>query len=117
LLKLKLAGIRAFADYSEFWQFFGEGASAPTPSFILSAWPLLTGRRALLGQAQHPRRPRHAYSPSSIATACSVADRLDLVAKFARIDLCRLADRKVDARSASSGGASAEPVRSRLSAY
>src|SRR5271154_3097384 len=27
LLKLKLAGIRAFADYSEFWQFFGEAAS------------------------------------------------------------------------------------------
>src|SRR5258708_21857122 len=29
LLKLKLAGIRAFADYSDFWQFFGEAASAP----------------------------------------------------------------------------------------
>src|SRR6201982_1510483 len=27
LLKLKLAGIRAFAKYSEFWQFFGEAAS------------------------------------------------------------------------------------------
>src|SRR5499433_4278097 len=27
LLKLKLAGIRAFSDYSEFWQFFGGGAS------------------------------------------------------------------------------------------
>src|SRR4030088_226497 len=29
LLKLKLAGIRAFGDYSEFWHFFGEG---PSPS-------------------------------------------------------------------------------------
>src|SRR5580693_498935 len=28
LLKLKLAGIRAFSKYSDFWQFFGEGASA-----------------------------------------------------------------------------------------
>src|ERR1700740_1916724 len=28
LLKLKLAGIRAFSKYSEFWQFFGEAASS-----------------------------------------------------------------------------------------
>ena len=27
LLKLKLAGIRAFSKYSDFWQFFGEAAS------------------------------------------------------------------------------------------
>src|SRR3984893_14088664 len=27
LLKLKLAGLRAFASYAEFWQFFGEAAS------------------------------------------------------------------------------------------
>ena len=27
LLKLKLAGIRAFSDYAEFWRFFGEAAS------------------------------------------------------------------------------------------
>src|ERR1700752_1452864 len=27
LLKLKLAGLRAFSDYDEFWRFFGEGAS------------------------------------------------------------------------------------------
>src|SRR4029078_8837578 len=27
LLKLKLAGIRAFSRYAEFWQFFGEAAS------------------------------------------------------------------------------------------
>ena len=27
LLKLKLAGIRAFSSYAEFWQFFGEAAS------------------------------------------------------------------------------------------
>src|SRR5277367_6291702 len=28
LLKLKLAGIRAFSNYSDFWQFFGEAASS-----------------------------------------------------------------------------------------
>src|ERR1700743_3210186 len=27
LIKLKLAGIRAFTDYAEFWQFFGEASS------------------------------------------------------------------------------------------
>src|SRR3974390_2055250 len=27
LLKLKLAGLRAFSSYAEFWQFFGEAAS------------------------------------------------------------------------------------------
>src|SRR6202795_5403012 len=27
LLKLKLAGLRAFAKYADFWQFFGEAAS------------------------------------------------------------------------------------------
>src|SRR5215468_6360672 len=28
LLKLRLAGLRAFSSYDEFWQFFGEAASA-----------------------------------------------------------------------------------------
>src|SRR4249920_1756650 len=28
LLKLKLAGLRAFSEYPEFWQFFGDAASA-----------------------------------------------------------------------------------------
>src|SRR6201987_2875975 len=28
LLKLKLAGIRAFSGYSDFWQFFGQAASS-----------------------------------------------------------------------------------------
>src|ERR1700753_1970377 len=31
LLKLKLAGLRAFSSYSDFWQFFGE-ASSPANS-------------------------------------------------------------------------------------
>src|ERR1700736_4669570 len=28
LLKLKIAGLRAFPQYSDFWQFFGEGTAA-----------------------------------------------------------------------------------------
>src|SRR6201996_2703017 len=42
LLKLKLAGVRAFADYSEFWQFFGEGASRSNAELYRDRlWPLL----------------------------------------------------------------------------
>src|SRR5262252_10693773 len=42
LLKLKLAGVRAFSDYSEFWQFFGEGASpANARLYRERLWPLL----------------------------------------------------------------------------
>ena len=33
LLKLKLAGLRAFSNYSDFWQFFGE-ASSPANSHL-----------------------------------------------------------------------------------
>src|SRR5579864_356184 len=63
LLKLKLAGIRAFSSYSDFWQFFG-AANAPGNSDLYrerlrqlldvqarAYWD----RRNLIG------RPRHAY--------------------------------------------------------
>lgn len=63
LLKLKLAGIRAFSSYSDFWQFFG-AANAPGNSDLYRERlrPLLDvqaraywDRRNLIG------RPRHAY--------------------------------------------------------
>src|SRR5260221_4628670 len=45
LLKLKLAGIRAFSNYSEFWQFFGEAASPVNPQLYRDRlWPLLDHR-------------------------------------------------------------------------
>jgi S-adenosylmethionine-diacylglycerol 3-amino-3-carboxypropyl transferase len=63
LLKLKLAGIRAFSTYEEFWRFFGEGASPINARLYGERLrPLLDAdaraywdKRSLLG------RPRHAH--------------------------------------------------------
>src|SRR6202050_3510369 len=42
LLQLKLAGLRAFRSYAEFWQFFGEAASrANTELYRERLWPML----------------------------------------------------------------------------
>src|ERR1700742_1130255 len=63
LLKLKLAGLRAFSNYSDFWQFFGE-ANSPANSDLYRERlrPLLDvqarnywDKRNIVG------RPRHAY--------------------------------------------------------
>lgn len=63
LLKLKLAGVRAFSDYSDFWQFFG-AADSPANSDLYRERlrPLLDvqarsywDKRNLIG------RPRHAH--------------------------------------------------------
>src|SRR6266702_23385 len=63
LLKLKLAGIRAFADYSEFWQFFGEGASPSNAELYRDRlWPLLDRQaRAYWDKRSIIGRPRHGY--------------------------------------------------------
>ena len=63
LLKLKLAGIRAFSNYSDFWQFFGAANSPANADLYRERLrPLLDvqaraywDRRNLIG------RPRHAY--------------------------------------------------------
>ena len=76
LLKLKLAGLRAFSDYAEFWQFFGEAASAAnTELYRDRLWLMLDAdARAYWDKRNLIGRPRHAYSPTvSIATACSAA--------------------------------------------
>src|SRR6201991_553840 len=42
LLRLKLAGLRAFSSYAEFWQFFGEAASASNSALYRERlWPML----------------------------------------------------------------------------
>src|SRR6267154_5711986 len=63
LLKLKLAGIRAFADYSEFWQFFGEGASPSNAELYRDRLgPLLDRQaRAYWDKRNLLGRPRHGY--------------------------------------------------------
>jgi S-adenosylmethionine-diacylglycerol 3-amino-3-carboxypropyl transferase len=63
LLKLKIAGIRAFSSYSDFWQFFG-AANAPGNSDLYRErlWPLLdTQARAYWDRRNLIGRPRHAY--------------------------------------------------------
>src|ERR1700753_3717800 len=63
LLKLKLAGIRAFSDYSDFWQFFGE-ASSPANAGLYRDFlrPMLDdAARAYWDKRNVIGRPRHAY--------------------------------------------------------
>src|ERR1700756_4364638 len=63
LLKLKLAGIRAFAKYSEFWQFFGEAASVANARVYRERLRPLLDReaRAYWDKRNAIGRPRHAY--------------------------------------------------------
>src|SRR6201997_4924079 len=63
LLKLKLAGIRAFSRYSEFWQFFGEAASpANFELYRERLRPMLDAdARAYWDKRNVLGRPRHAY--------------------------------------------------------
>ena len=63
LIKLKLAGLRAFSDYSDFWQFFG-AADKPANSDLyrerLRPW-LDAQARAYWDKRNIIGRPRHAY--------------------------------------------------------
>jgi S-adenosylmethionine-diacylglycerol 3-amino-3-carboxypropyl transferase len=63
LLKLKLAGLRAFSDYADFWQFFG-AASSPANFELYRGRlrPLLDARaRTYWDKRNIVGRPRHAY--------------------------------------------------------
>jgi S-adenosylmethionine-diacylglycerol 3-amino-3-carboxypropyl transferase len=63
LLKLKLAGLRAFSNYSDFWQFFG-AANSPANFELYRArlrpW-LDTQARAYWDKRNLTGRPRHAH--------------------------------------------------------
>src|SRR5476651_1933915 len=81
LLKLKLAGLRAFSRYSEFWQFFGEAASPANADLYRG-------------------RPRHAYFTDGFYRHGMLGRFIGLahlLAKCARIDLNALLNGKVDA--------------------
>src|ERR1700758_3351928 len=63
LLKLKLAGLRAFSNYDEFWQFFGKAASRSNAALYRERlWLMLDAdARAYWDKCNVIGRPRHAY--------------------------------------------------------
>src|ERR1700755_2677159 len=102
LLKLKLAGIRAFADYAEFWQFFGEASSPANAQLYRDRLrPLLDdGARAYWDKRNVIGRPRHAYFTAGFYRHGMMGRFIGLthvVARLARIDLDALLTSDVDA--------------------
>jgi S-adenosylmethionine-diacylglycerol 3-amino-3-carboxypropyl transferase len=63
LLKLKLAGVRAFSSYEQFWQFFGEGASVANERLYLEQLrPLLDEQARTYWERPNVfGRPRYTY--------------------------------------------------------
>src|SRR6201998_4402942 len=101
LLKLKLAGIRAFSKYSEFWQFFGEADSlANFELYRERLRPILdTDARAYWDKRNVVGRPRHVYFTDGFYRHGMLGRFIGLahlLAKFARIDLAALLNGKPD---------------------
>ena len=102
LLKLKLAGIRAFSDYADFWKFFGEAASPSNAGLYRERLrPLLDAEaRAYWDKRNIIGRPRHAYFTDGFYRHGMLGRFIGLahlVAKFAGIDLSALLNGKPDA--------------------
>jgi S-adenosylmethionine-diacylglycerol 3-amino-3-carboxypropyl transferase len=102
LLKLKLAGLRAFSDYAEFWQFFGEAASRPNAALYreqLRPW-LDTEARSYWDKRNILGHPRHSYFTDGFYRHGMLGRFIGLahlLAKAARIDLQALLNGKPDA--------------------
>jgi S-adenosylmethionine-diacylglycerol 3-amino-3-carboxypropyl transferase len=102
LLKLKLAGIRAFSDYSEFWQFFGDAASPSNAQLYRERLrPLLdSDARAYWDKRNIIGRPRHAYFTDGFYRHGMLGrfiGFMHIVARFAGIDLEALLTAEPDA--------------------
>jgi S-adenosylmethionine-diacylglycerol 3-amino-3-carboxypropyl transferase len=102
LLKLKIAGLRGFRSYAEFWQFFGNAASAANVALYRERlWLMLDAdARAYWDKRNVIGRPRHAYFTDGFYRHGMLGRFIGLahlVAKFARIDLEALLNGKVDA--------------------
>jgi S-adenosylmethionine-diacylglycerol 3-amino-3-carboxypropyl transferase len=101
LLKLKLAGIRAFSKYSDFWQFFGEAASpANAQLYRYRLRPLLdSDARAYWDRRNSIGRPRYAYFTNGFYRHGMLGRFIGLahlVAKLARVDLAVLSTGDID---------------------
>src|ERR1700749_255264 len=102
LLKLKLAGLRAFSSYEEFWQFFGEAASPANSDLYRDRLrPLLDAQaRNYWDKRNIVGRPRHAYFTDGFYRHGMLGRFIGLahlLAKFARIDLAALLTGRPDA--------------------
>src|SRR5246127_998941 len=102
LLKLKLAGIRAFSGYSDFWQFFGQAASSGNARLYRDRLrPLLEpDARAYWDKRNIIGRPRHAYFTDGFYRHGMLGRFIGLthiVAKVAGIDLGALLTAEVGA--------------------
>ena len=102
LLKLKLAGIRAFSRYSDFWQFFGEAASSANAQLYRDRLrPMLDDKaRAYWDKRNVIGRPRHAYFTDGFYRHGMMGRFIGvahMVAKFAQIDLKALLTADIEA--------------------
>ncbi len=102
LLKLKIAGIRAFSRYSDFWQFFGEAASPANAQLYRDRLrPMLDDKaRAYWDKRNVIGRPRHAYFTDGFYRHGMMGRFIGfthMVAMFARIDRDALLTAEIDA--------------------
>ena len=102
LLELKLAGLRAFTDYAEFWQFFGKAASPSNSELYRERLrPMLDAdARAYWDRRNIIGRPRHAYFTDGFYRHGMLGRFIGVahvLAKLARIDLEALLNGKTDA--------------------
>ncbi len=99
LLKLKLAAIRAFSDYADFWKFFGEAASPSNSELYRERLrPMLDAEaRAYWDKRNIIGRPRHAYFTDGFYRHGMLGRFIGLAhlaAKFASVDLSALLNGK-----------------------
>ena len=100
LLELKLAGLRALSDYADFWQFFGEGASAANAGLYRDRLrPVLDAdARAYWDKRNSTGRPRYAYFTDGFfrhGVLGRFIGMAHVLAKLARIDLAALLHEKI----------------------
>ena len=101
LLQLKLAGLRGFSNYAEFWQFFGQAASISNSElYRVRLRPLLDAdTRGYWDKLNIIGRPRHAYFTDGFYRHGMLGRFIGfahLLARFARIDLTALLNGSAD---------------------
>src|SRR6201996_2430248 len=101
LLKLKLAGLRAFSDYDDFWKFFGEASSsANAQRYRDDLWLWLDAdARAYWDKRNSVGRPRYAYFTDGFYRHGMLGRFIGLahvLARLAGIDLQALLNDKAD---------------------